>query len=231
MKTEIEKVFDAYDRRKNNDRVQKNQQNFYFNHFAQSERELKYNEIIKSRFKTLETVKFLEIGAGVGNNIYFFKKIGLAWDNIFANELLPDRFIELKRNFPDINTIEGDACKIPFENNSFDIILQSTVFTSILDIETKINLANKMWSLLKPSGIILWYDFQFDNPNNRDVKGICKKEVIELFKGARKVDFHKVTLAPPIGRRVKKLYPFLNIFPFLRTHYIGVIEKNRHFNA
>lgn len=226
MITEIQRITERYEKRKNSDLVKKNYSNFYFNHYVQAERELKYLEIISKRFKNFDNIKLLEIGAGTGGNLYFFKRIGLKWENIYANELLQDRFKILRETFPKINLFEGDACCIELNpNNLYDIVFQSTVFTSILDNNFKKILANKMWSLLKPGGIILWYDFAFDNPMNKDVKGIKKNEIRKLFKDAKSIKFYRTTLAPPIGRKVKKLYPFFNIFSFLRTHLIAEIEK------
>ena len=226
MNTETNKIFEHYERRKNDEKVKRHSENFYFNHYAQSERELLYTEIIKKRFSSPDKIKLLEIGAGTGVNLFIFKKMGLRWENIYANELLPDRFEVLKSTFPGIKTLAGDACDIGIsQENSFDIVFQSTVFTSILDPDFKVKLANKMWSLVHPGGIILWYDFVFDNPYNKDVRGIKKNEIARLFDKSKRIVFHRTTLAPPIGRRVKKLYPFFNIFPFLRTHLIAEIEK------
>lgn len=226
MNSETENVLERYERRKTKKRVKKNLDEFYFNHFAQSERELKYIEIIKNRFDSLDTLKLLEIGAGSGGNLFCFKKMGFKWNNMYANELQKDRFEILKETFPSINANEGDACEIDQKlNNSFDIVFQSTVFTSILDYEFKVKLANKIWTLIKSGGILLWYDFAFDNPQNNDVKGIKRKEIKKLFKESKKITFYKTTLAPPIGRKVKKLYALFNIFLFLRTHLIAVIEK------
>ena len=56
-----------------------------------------------------------------------------------------------------------------------------------------------MLRVLKKEGIILWYDFSYDNPKNPDVKGIKKEEIINLFPNC-KFTFNKVTLAPPIVR-------------------------------
>jgi SAM-dependent methyltransferase len=226
MNSEIQNITERYERRKKESVLKKNSNNLYFNHHVQSERELLYFEIIKARFDSLDTIKFIEIGAGTGGNLFLFKRLGLKWENIYANELLLDRFELLKETFPNINVYKGDACEIDENlNNSFDIVFQSTVFTSILDSNFKERLAGKMWNLLKQGGIILWYDFVFNNPRNNDVKGIKKREIAKLFKDSKKITLYKVTLAPPIGRKVKKLYPFFNIFPFLRSHLIAVIEK------
>jgi SAM-dependent methyltransferase len=226
MISSTQKIIEQYERRKYDKRIKSHSDNFYFNHFVQAERELIYTEIFKKRFSSLDSIRLLEIGAGTGVNLLFFKRLGLKWENLYGNELLPDRFEIIRSTFPMIKTFKGDACDIEInKNEEFDIVFQSTVFTSILDIDFKIKLADKMWSLLKTTGIILWYDFTFDNPNNKDVKGIKKKEIRNLFHESGKIIFHRATLAPPIGRRIKKFYPFVNILPLLRTHIIAEIEK------
>jgi hypothetical protein len=73
---------------------------------------------------------------------------------------------------------------------------------------------------------MIWYDFKYNNPNNLDVKGVGKTEIKKFFPKAKKIIFHNVTLAPPIGRRVGKMYNLINfLFPFLRTHVIAEIYK------
>jgi phospholipid N-methyltransferase len=226
MDKELQDIKARYERRKNAPLVIKYLESFYFSHFIRCERELKYSEIIKQRFEDIGKMKLLEVGAGFGDNLYFFRRLGFNWENIYANELLSDRIDFLKNNFPQVNLIEGDACHInETKKEEYDIIFQSTVFTSILDKDFKLNLANKMWELVKPGGLILWYDFIYNNPKNKDVKGIKKKEIIQLFHHSKNIKFYRVTLAPPIGRRVKKLYSFFNVIPFLRTHIIAEIEK------
>ena len=82
-----------------------------------------------------------------------------------------------------------------------------------------------MFDMTRNSGIILWYDFRYDNPHNADVRGISKKEVKCLFPDAKKIFFFDVTLAPPLGRRVGRLYGILNSLWFLRTHVVAVVYK------
>lgn len=224
--SELEKIKSRYEKRKTDSDVIAHSGNFYFNHFAQAERELEYLKILYRNFTNFENIKILEIGAGAGGNIYFFLKNGFSNSNIYANELLSDRLEILKSKFSGINILSGDASQLnEREMPSFDIVFQSTVFTSILEGAFKKKLAEKMWSLTKPGGLVLWYDFAFDNPANKDVKGIKKAEVMELFPQSKRIDFRKVTLAPPIGRKVKNFYPLFNFFPFLRTHLIAEILK------
>jgi len=75
----------------------------------------------------------------------------------------------------------GDALELPEQEQSFDIVMQSLVFTSLLDDDYQQRLAERLWSLVKPGGGILWFDFVYDNPRNRDVRGVPVRRIGELF--------------------------------------------------
>jgi len=223
--SETERIKKYYDERKRDASVERSNSFDLFIHHTKNEREAVYKQVILSKFEHPENIKIMEIGAGAGANIPFFSKIGIDNKNIFANELIDERAAILKKTFPDIPVFVGDACTLNFENN-FDIVFQSTVFTSILDADFKKRLAHKMWEMTKSNGIVLWYDFKYNNPQNKSVRGIDKNEIIRLFPLTSKIDFHNVTLAPPIGRRFQGIYKLLNtLFPFLRTHVVAVIYK------
>jgi hypothetical protein len=70
---------------------------------------------------------------------------------------------------------------------------------------------------------VLWSDFTYNNPNNPDVRGVPVNRIRELFPNG-KLMVRRVTLAPPIARRVCRIHPALyslfNVFPFLRTHVL-----------
>jgi SAM-dependent methyltransferase len=222
--SETDRIKKNYEDYKSNPIVAKNATFSEYINQVTKERQSLYKQIILSKFKNTEKLELLEVGAGAGANLTFFKELGFKDENIYANELLEDRAAELKTNYPNIHTLPGDALQLSFENK-FDITFQSTVFTSILDVDFKKKLAGKLWNMTKTNGMVLWYDFAFDNPKNKSVKGITKQEIKQLFHQSSNIEFYKVTLAPPIGRRFQKLYSFLNTFSFLRTHIIAVIHK------
>ncbi len=112
--------------------------------------------------------------------------------------------------------------------NTYDVVFQSTVFSLILDDGLKLKLSNKMWKLVKPEGGILWYDFIYNNPQNKDVKGAPVK-MLKSFFPSNQIKVWKVTLAPPVARLVIRINPnfynLLNLFPFMRTHVLCWIRK------
>jgi SAM-dependent methyltransferase len=122
----------------------------------------------------------------------------------------------------------ASAAQLPFSSESFDIVLQATVFTSILNETLKRSVAAEMMRVLKPEGVILWYDYHVNNPWNRDVRGVKRREIHQLFPYCR-IDLERITLIPPLARR---LAPYsmcacylLERFPPLCTHYLGLIRK------
>lgn len=180
-------------------------------------------QLLSALFKNLSDVTLLEIGAGNGTNAFMFEEMGIKLSNISFNELLSERIKAIKENFPNNAIYEGDATKIEL-TQKFDIVFQSTVFTSILNDTDRKNLADKMWSLLKPGGIILWYDFIYNNPKNPDVRKASIIETKQLFNKSKQSIIKKITLAPPVGRKVGNFYNLFNI-GLLRSHILAVFQK------
>src|SRR5262249_21222815 len=144
-------------------------------------------------------------------------------------ELLPDRADEAKRLGPaELKVVCGSADHLDFPAESFDIVLQSVVFTSIQDDELKQKVAAEMLRVVRSSGLILWYDFRVNNPRNADVPDMGRREFVNLSRGAG-VDLFSIPRPPPL---VRSLAPWswlscylLGKLPWLRTHYLGLIRK------
>jgi SAM-dependent methyltransferase len=178
----------------------------------------------------LSKLTLIDIGCGHGKNFLSFLKYGFKPENMVGLEFFEDRCEYARSILPStINLISGDALESGIASESIDVISQFVVFSSILDGDFQVELAKKMWSWLKPGGCVLWYDFVYNNPSNSDVRGVSKKRIKELFPNGD-FSFKRVTLAPPLSRRISKLSPVLytvfNAFPFLRTHQLVFIKKS-----
>ena len=171
----------------------------------------------------------VEVGCGAGGNLLELLRLGFMPERLAGIELLPDRAAHARQVLPAaVRLIEGDAVHASVEPGSQDLVLQSTVFSSLLDAATRAALAGAMWRWLAPGGAVLWYDFTVDNPRNPDVRGVPLAEVRGLFPQAN-ITARRVTLAPPLARAVCRihpgLYPLFNAMPPLRTHLLAWIEK------
>ena len=177
----------------------------------------------------LSDVKLLEVGCGTGGNLLEFLRFGMQPQNLSGIELLPERVEAARRILPTTIQIHaGDASTITIPLASQEVVFQSVVFSSLLDDAYQELLAKKMWSWVKPGGGILWYDFTYNNPSNPDVRGVPARRIRELFPEG-KMFVRRVTLAPPLSRRICRVHPGLyklfNIIPLLRTHVLCWIEK------
>ncbi|EHR72940.1 methylase involved in ubiquinone/menaquinone biosynthesis [Burkholderiales bacterium JOSHI_001] len=177
----------------------------------------------------LGSLLLTEVGCGSGANLLELQRLGFAPQHLSGVELLPERFAQARAELPAaVRLIEGDACAAPIPGASQDIVLASTVFSSLLDDGFQQRLAAAMWGWLKPGGAVLWYDFTVNNPRNPDVRGVPLPRVRQLFPQGT-ITHRRVTLAPPLARRVcawnPALYSLLNTVPWLRTHVLAWIAK------
>ena len=177
----------------------------------------------------LSTLRCLEVGCGSGGNLLELLRLGFAPQHLSGVELLPDRLRHARHVLPAaLALFEGDALALDLPAASQDIVFVSTVFSSLLDDAFQQRLADAMWRWTKPGGGVLWYDFTFNNPANPDVRGVPLSRVRQLFPEGN-LRQQRVTLAPPIARRVAALHPALyslfNLLPLLRTHRLCWIGK------
>lgn len=183
----------------------------------------------RAGWDTLGDKRALEVGCGAGGNLLELLRLGFVPENLTGIELLPERAAHARRALPAaLRLIEGDAIDAPVDAGSQDLVLQSTVFSSLQGSATRGALAAAMWRWLAPDGAVLWYDFTVDNPRNPDVRGVPLAEVRTLFPQAC-ITARRVTLAPPLARSVCALHPSLytvfNALPWLRTHCIAWLHK------
>ena len=177
--------------------------------------------------KPLEFSKILEIGCGSGGVLGEYHQLGATPQYLTGIDLLFDRLEEARRQLPLAGLGNVDGQNLPFPGESFDIVMQYTAFSSILDLYIKKNMAVEMLRVLKCDGIIVWYDFWL-NPTNPQTKGIRPGEIKNLFSDCR-FDFQKITLAPPLARKIVpiswKVATFLESLGFLNSHYLAIIQK------
>jgi SAM-dependent methyltransferase len=198
--------------------------------FQFQERERQVLRMLDSHgFMPLSERKILEIGCGTGKWLRDLIAWGADPENVFGVELLPASASRARRLCPTRVTIEcTNGADLRFGSASFDMVLQATAFTSVLDGEMRRRMAAEMLRVLRPNGIILWYDMFIRNPWNPNTRPIGKRELRQLFPGCS-FDLRRVGLAPPLVRWVAPhswlaCYVLARVAP-LCTHYLGAIRK------
>lgn len=179
----------------------------------------------------LASRKFLDVGCGTGGLLLRWIQWGAMPENCHGIELVPQRLEQARRRLPaSVQLTIGDASRLPFPDHTFDLTSQLTVLSSILDDGMQQAVAAEMLRVTKPKGFLVSYDFWL-NPTNPATRGVKVARLRELFPGCR-IHVQRVTLAPPIARRLAPLSPLLyrsvESLKFLNSHYLVMIKPAAH---
>lgn len=89
------------------------------------------NELFRKLIRPAAGLKILEIGCGTGHNLAYFDFLGLAATGIeLSPQMLRVAFTKLP---PCSRLIQGDARRLPFADNSFDIVALITTLEFVTD--------------------------------------------------------------------------------------------------
>lgn len=173
--------------------------------------------------------RVLDVGCGAGQWLADFETWGADRDGLAGIDLMPGRIETARaRLTPGADLRAGDASQLPWPAERFDVVLQSMLFSSVLDGAMRRAIASEMARVLAPGGVILWNDFFVDSPRNRAVRGVRRSEITSLFPGFR-VDRRRITLAAPLARwlapRSELAVIGLEALRIFNTHNLCVLTR------
>lgn len=174
-------------------------------------------------------LSILEVGCGNGSGFNDWENLGVPSSQIYGIDLMESLVEKAKKMVHVPNNIRvASSTEIPFGDETFDIVSQVTVFTSILDHSARIASAKEMLRVVKKGGVIFWYDFRYPSPGNPNVSPVNKKQIYNFFPNCQ-IHIKSVTLIPHLSRA---LAPFsfttcriLEKISMLRSHYVALIKK------
>jgi ubiquinone/menaquinone biosynthesis C-methylase UbiE len=176
----------------------------------------------------LDGAEILDVGCGAGDEIARLIARGADAGRCHGIDLLPDRVARARELLPGTDLREGDARELPFEAETMDVVVLNVVLSSVLDRDITARIAAEVDRVLRPGGVVLWYDSRYANPFNGQVRGISRKELSRLFHGYDP-RLRTITVVPPLARRLgratDRLYPALARVAPLRVRYVGVLAK------
>ena len=170
----------------------------------------------------------LEVGFGSLGWLSELIGWGVKESDLHGIELDSTRANRARELLPAADLRTGDAVSLPWADQTFRLVIASTLFTSVLDTDVRQMIANEIVRVLTPGGALLWYDFAYNNPRNPNVRGVSRGEIKTLFPKLHGA-IRTVTLAPPLTRLIAPrswaLAALLETVPLFRTHLIAVPIK------
>jgi SAM-dependent methyltransferase len=177
----------------------------------------------------LAAIDILDVGCGEGSMMRQCLEWGADPAHVTGIDIRAQAVARAQALSPQLTIRVGSAEELPWDRESFQLVCQLTVLSSVLDPGRRLRIAQEMSRVLRPGGHVLWYDFFYDNPRNPDVVGLGAAEIRRLFPDFQP-SIRRVTLAPPIARRLPAWslplsYQLLASIPLLRTHYLALLRK------
>jgi ubiquinone/menaquinone biosynthesis C-methylase UbiE len=172
--------------------------------------------------------RVLDLGCGAGHALSAFSGWGARPTDLVGIDLLSEPLRLGRRTHPEINFVQADGSRLPFADDMFQVVIAFTVFSSILDDSVRSVVSSEIDRVIRPGGVLLWYDFRVPNPMNRNTRALDRREIKRTFP-TYSLNLRSVTLVPQIARRLgrhaSRTYPVVAAVPFLRTHYVGTLRK------
>ncbi len=181
----------------------------------------------RAGFDRFGGIRLLDLGCGDGGPLSRLLTIGVPAQALFGVDILMSKLKWASTTCPCLHWVCADGQSLPLDSACFNLIIQFTAFSSVLDIGVRKRMASEMLRVLKKEGAILWFDFFFNNPHNPNVRGIGKAEVCSLFPDCH-IKFRRVILAPPLARALAPwswlLCSGLAALRLFNTHYLALIR-------
>lgn len=183
----------------------------------------------RSGISSLAGLDILDVGCGSGGELRRMTTMGADPARLAGIDLMPARIEEARRLLPAARFEVGSAHELPFADNSFDLVSQFVLFSSIVHPGLRRAVALEMARVLRPGGSILWYDIKSMRPTS-DLVPIKLDEMRALFPGAE-MRVRSTTLGwranHLVAPRSRVAAILLDAVPWLRSHYVALIRPGK----
>ncbi len=178
------------------------------------------------------TWKILDVGCGAGFSLLRLLSYGLEPERLFGIDIVESRIARGRRRQPALNLTLGDATAMEYSPNSFDLVMESTVFLQLTDEAVAQGIASEMVRVVKPGGYIMLTDWRYSF-GRKGYVAVSQERIARLFGVGTKTSVVCRTqgaLVPPLGRALSRYLPAMyflacRVFPFLVGQVTTVLIK------
>jgi len=105
----------------------------------------------------------VDFGCGTGARLRELMSFGAVPEQLFGIDLSMKRLRRSTELNPRLKVQRASCACAPYREHVFDIVVNSTMMSSILDDRLAADIASEMRRVLKPNGVVLWYDMRVSN--------------------------------------------------------------------
>jgi ubiquinone/menaquinone biosynthesis C-methylase UbiE len=166
------------------------------------------------------TGAILDMGCGRGWCLSALVEDGVPPERLNGVDIQPERVAAARQAVPGAEIAVGDAHNLRFPDESFALVLQFTLLSSLGSHGAIRKALGEGIRVLAPGGLLLIYEPRVPNPLNRNTLLVSDEDLAAAGVAPR--EQVSLTLVPALarrlGRRTDRWYPRLARVPFLRTH-------------
>jgi ubiquinone/menaquinone biosynthesis C-methylase UbiE len=173
------------------------------------------------------TGAILDAGCGTGWLLRALVEAGVRPERLRGIDIQPERVAAARQAVPGAEIDAGDARHLPFPDESFTVVLQLTLLSSLGSHKAIREALGEGMRVLAPGGLLLVYEPRVPNPLNRhtlmvrdsdlDAAGLTSRDQVSLTV--------LPALARRLGGRTQARYERLARLPFLRTHRLIAYQR------
>ncbi len=180
------------------------------------------------------SARVLDVGCGSGGGLLQFVRLGFNPANLVGIDSSAARIEQGRSLLPGIDLRVADATQIPFTDDSFDLVFESTMLGTLESQSLLASIAAEMIRVTRRGGHIMLADWRYSRKGSGVKTAISSAKIAELFEVGRStavVRRERGALVPPLGRRLSRVAPSLYflvqaMLPFAAGQVTTVLRKN-----
>lgn len=179
------------------------------------------------------TARVLDVGCGNGASLLQFIRLGFNPDNLVGIDNSEERIADGRRLHPNMDFRCDSADRMPFADESFDLVFESTMLGTLSSMDLLSNIASEMIRVTRMGGHLMLADWRYSRKGSGVETAMSKKRVAELFRVGEKTKVivrERGALVPPLGRRLSRMMPAMyfvvqKLLPPAAGHVTTILEK------
>ena len=106
----------------------------------------------------LEAAEVLDVGTGVGTTLALLAAYGCDATRLHGVDVVAERIERGRAQFPAFDLRVSDGYTLPFDDDSFDLVQQITMLSSVHEDVLRERIVAEMQRVLRPGGVLLSFD-------------------------------------------------------------------------